>query len=158
MLSSREHAIIALLAAGHTDASASVELDISVRTIAYTLSDLMGRLGVRNRFPARSGARLRCCLPGGERRRGVATGNPLPPGRVTGRIFDHGGPGSAGDATGRRAPVDEVGCFADRRPVVSHPDRMRAGHDRGSRSVTGAAPTRAPRRSWGSACGPSRTR
>ncbi|WP_412540497.1 helix-turn-helix transcriptional regulator [Longispora sp. K20-0274] len=50
VLSARESAIVALLAEGHTDASASAELGISVRTIAYSLSELMNRCGVQNRF------------------------------------------------------------------------------------------------------------
>ncbi len=49
-LTPRERAIIALLANGHTDSDVSAQLGISVRTIAYTLSDLMNRLGVQNRF------------------------------------------------------------------------------------------------------------
>ncbi|WP_412540496.1 helix-turn-helix transcriptional regulator [Longispora sp. K20-0274] len=50
VLSPREAAIIALLSSGHTDASVAAELGISVRTIAYTVSDLMNRCGVSNRF------------------------------------------------------------------------------------------------------------
>ncbi|MGY0233168.1 LuxR C-terminal-related transcriptional regulator [Longispora urticae] len=49
-LSPREQAIIALLTAGQTDAGTAAELGLSVRTIAYTLSDLMSRFGVQNRF------------------------------------------------------------------------------------------------------------
>ncbi|MBG6138889.1 helix-turn-helix transcriptional regulator [Longispora fulva] len=50
VLTPREAAIIALLTEGHTDASVSAELGISVRTIAYSISDLMSRCGVQNRF------------------------------------------------------------------------------------------------------------
>ena len=49
-LTPREQAIVALLANGHTDASASAQLGLSVRTIAYTLRALMDRYGVQNRF------------------------------------------------------------------------------------------------------------
>ncbi|WP_196278985.1 helix-turn-helix transcriptional regulator [Catellatospora vulcania] len=49
-LAPRESAIVALLAAGHTDASIAAKLDISVRTIAYTLSALMDRYAVSSRF------------------------------------------------------------------------------------------------------------
>lgn len=49
-LSPREAAIIRLLAAGHTDASASSELGLSMRTIAYALRELMNRYQVENRF------------------------------------------------------------------------------------------------------------
>ncbi|MEU8005078.1 helix-turn-helix transcriptional regulator [Catellatospora sp. NPDC049111] len=49
-LTPRERSIVALLAAGHTDATIAAQLDLSVRTIAYTLSALMDRYGVTNRF------------------------------------------------------------------------------------------------------------
>lgn len=49
-LTPRERSIVALLAEGHTDAVIASRLDISVRTIAYTLSALMERYGVTNRF------------------------------------------------------------------------------------------------------------
>lgn len=49
-LTPRESAIVVLLAAGHTDAVIAAKLDISVRTIAYTLSSLMERYQVTNRF------------------------------------------------------------------------------------------------------------
>lgn len=49
-LTARERAIVTLLAQGHTDASASTQLGLSVRTIAYTLRGLMDRYGVQNRF------------------------------------------------------------------------------------------------------------
>jgi DNA-binding CsgD family transcriptional regulator len=50
VLTSRERAIVALLAEGHTDAVVAQRLGISQRTIAYTLRGLMERLGVENRF------------------------------------------------------------------------------------------------------------
>jgi DNA-binding CsgD family transcriptional regulator len=50
VLSPREEAIVALLAEGHTDASAAKYLGLSQRTIAYTLRALMDRMGVDNRF------------------------------------------------------------------------------------------------------------
>jgi DNA-binding CsgD family transcriptional regulator len=49
-LSPREQAIVGLLATGATDAAVAAKLNISVRTIAYTLRDLMERHGVQNRF------------------------------------------------------------------------------------------------------------
>ncbi|MGW4461270.1 LuxR C-terminal-related transcriptional regulator [Micromonospora sp. NBC_01796] len=49
-LTPREQALVALLSAGHTDVSAAHELKLSVRTVAYTMRELMDRLGVENRF------------------------------------------------------------------------------------------------------------
>jgi DNA-binding CsgD family transcriptional regulator len=49
-LSAREQAIVGLLAAGATDATVATELDISVRTVAYTMRELMDRHGVQTRF------------------------------------------------------------------------------------------------------------
>jgi len=49
-LSSREHALIRLLADGHTDVTAATMLGVSPRTVAYSLRALMDRLGVDNRF------------------------------------------------------------------------------------------------------------
>ena len=50
MFTAREKALVALLAAGHTDASAARELGLSPRTIAYNVQSLMDRLNVENRF------------------------------------------------------------------------------------------------------------
>ncbi|WP_144123092.1 helix-turn-helix transcriptional regulator [Catellatospora sichuanensis] len=49
-LTPRESTIVVLLARGYTDAALAAKLDISVRTIAYTLSALMDRYDVINRF------------------------------------------------------------------------------------------------------------
>lgn len=49
-LNSREQALVALLAAGHSDQSAADELQLSLRTVAYTMRALMDRLGVESRF------------------------------------------------------------------------------------------------------------
>jgi len=49
-LTPREKSLVALLAAGHTDVTAADRLNLSVRTVAYTLRALMDRLGVENRF------------------------------------------------------------------------------------------------------------
>jgi DNA-binding CsgD family transcriptional regulator len=49
-LTPREQALVALLSAGHTDVSAANELKLSVRTVAYTMREMMDRLGVENRF------------------------------------------------------------------------------------------------------------
>jgi DNA-binding CsgD family transcriptional regulator len=49
-LTDRERAIIALLAAGHTDSSAAAQLGLSLRTVAYAVRGLMDRFGVQNRF------------------------------------------------------------------------------------------------------------
>jgi DNA-binding CsgD family transcriptional regulator len=50
VLTTREQAIVALLAEGQTDSVVARHLGISERTIAYTLRALMDRLGVENRF------------------------------------------------------------------------------------------------------------
>lgn len=50
VLTSREKAIVALLAQGHTDAASARQLGISARSLTYTLRALMDRLGVDNRF------------------------------------------------------------------------------------------------------------
>jgi DNA-binding CsgD family transcriptional regulator len=49
-LTSRESALVALLAHGHTDQTAAEQLGISPRTVAYAMRALMDRLGVENRF------------------------------------------------------------------------------------------------------------
>jgi LuxR family transcriptional regulator, transcriptional regulator of spore coat protein len=49
-LSDRERKLIALLAQGHTDASAAKHLGISARSVTNILRSLMDRLGVENRF------------------------------------------------------------------------------------------------------------
>jgi LuxR family transcriptional regulator, transcriptional regulator of spore coat protein len=49
-LSSREEAVVALLALGHTDAGVARELRISERSVSNILRSLMDRLGVENRF------------------------------------------------------------------------------------------------------------
>ena len=50
VLSPRERAIVGLLATGATDAAVAARLNLSVRTIAYTLRDLMEHYGVQTRF------------------------------------------------------------------------------------------------------------
>jgi DNA-binding CsgD family transcriptional regulator len=47
---SREQALLALLSAGHTDASAAEQMRISARSVSTILRGLMDRLGVDNRF------------------------------------------------------------------------------------------------------------
>jgi DNA-binding CsgD family transcriptional regulator len=49
-LSEREHALVTLLAAGHTDRTAAEQLRISPRSVTGLLRVLMDRLGVENRF------------------------------------------------------------------------------------------------------------
>lgn len=49
-LTARERRIVALLAAGHTDASAAEQLGLSQRTVAYVVRGLMDRMHVQNRF------------------------------------------------------------------------------------------------------------
>jgi DNA-binding CsgD family transcriptional regulator len=49
-LSTRERALVALLAQGHTDVSAAHVLHISPRLVTYLVRSLMDRLGVNNRF------------------------------------------------------------------------------------------------------------
>jgi DNA-binding CsgD family transcriptional regulator len=50
VLTQREKAVVALLADGHTDATAARHLGMSTRTLTYTLRGLMDRFGVENRF------------------------------------------------------------------------------------------------------------
>lgn len=50
VLTSREKAIVALLADGRTDHQAAESLSLSRRTIVSAVSGLMNRLGVENRF------------------------------------------------------------------------------------------------------------
>jgi DNA-binding NarL/FixJ family response regulator len=50
VFTAREKALVELLAAGHTDASAARRLGVSPRTVSYTLQALMDRLKVENRF------------------------------------------------------------------------------------------------------------
>jgi DNA-binding NarL/FixJ family response regulator len=46
----REQAVVGLLARGYTDERIARDLGLSKRTVSYTISGLMGRLGARNRF------------------------------------------------------------------------------------------------------------
>jgi DNA-binding CsgD family transcriptional regulator len=50
VLTTRENAIIALLAAGRSEEFTATELGISRRTVIYALRGLMDRIGVDNRF------------------------------------------------------------------------------------------------------------
>jgi len=50
IMNARERAVVTLLAAGHTDATAARELRISQRSVTNVLRALMDRLGVDNRF------------------------------------------------------------------------------------------------------------
>ncbi|GAA3348474.1 LuxR family transcriptional regulator [Amorphoplanes nipponensis] len=50
MLTTREQAILDMLAAGHSEQTAAHELGLSRRTVVYALRGLMDRLGVENRF------------------------------------------------------------------------------------------------------------
>ncbi|MFJ9541231.1 helix-turn-helix transcriptional regulator [Streptomyces sp. NPDC101225] len=49
-LDERQRRLVALLLAGHTDASAAGRLGVSPRTVTNILRSLMDRLGVDNRF------------------------------------------------------------------------------------------------------------
>jgi DNA-binding CsgD family transcriptional regulator/sugar-specific transcriptional regulator TrmB len=49
-LTARERRIVALLAAGHTDASTAAQLGLGERTVAQAVRGVMERLGVQNRF------------------------------------------------------------------------------------------------------------
>lgn len=55
----RQKKLLALLAAGCTDATAADRLGISVRTVRRTVSDLMNRLGASSRFQAGAKAAAR---------------------------------------------------------------------------------------------------
>ncbi|MER6383459.1 helix-turn-helix transcriptional regulator [Streptomyces sp. NPDC001118] len=59
----RHERLIALLAAGHTDASAARRLGVSRRTVTYMLRSMMDGLGINNRFQLgiAVGARSRIC-------------------------------------------------------------------------------------------------
>jgi DNA-binding CsgD family transcriptional regulator len=50
ILTDRERELIALLARGHTDASAAARLRVSSRSITNILRTMMDRVGVDNRF------------------------------------------------------------------------------------------------------------
>jgi DNA-binding CsgD family transcriptional regulator len=50
LLTPREKALVALLAAGHSEESAAAELGVSRRTVLYALRAMMDRVGVHNRF------------------------------------------------------------------------------------------------------------
>ncbi|WP_327367126.1 helix-turn-helix domain-containing protein [Streptomyces sp. NBC_01217] len=50
LLDHREHKLISLLWAGHTDASAAQRIGVSPRTVTNILRSLMDRLGADNRF------------------------------------------------------------------------------------------------------------
>lgn len=50
VLTAREKGIVALLSAGHSEDSVAAELQLSRRTVVYTLRGLMDRLNVENRF------------------------------------------------------------------------------------------------------------
>lgn len=50
VLTSREKALVGLLAEGYTDAHAAQHLGMSTRSVTYALRALMDRLGVENRF------------------------------------------------------------------------------------------------------------
>lgn len=50
VLSSRERALISLLAQGHTDVTAARELGLSPRSVSNMMRQLMDRFQVENRF------------------------------------------------------------------------------------------------------------
>jgi DNA-binding NarL/FixJ family response regulator len=50
VLTVREKSIVALLSAGHSEDVVAAELQLSRRTVVYTLRALMDRLHVENRF------------------------------------------------------------------------------------------------------------
>ncbi|WP_329101737.1 helix-turn-helix transcriptional regulator [Micromonospora sp. NBC_01699] len=106
-LTPRENALVALLAAGHTDVTAATRLNVSLRTVAYTLRALMDRLGVQNRF------QLALLL-------GAAGATPLPADTET--------------ATGRTMPADAATPVSAVRNHTDDPatgDRPVAGHREG---------------------------
>jgi DNA-binding NarL/FixJ family response regulator len=51
-LSSQDHAVLDLLAQGHTDESIAKRMGVSPRTARRVANDLMERLGARSRFQA----------------------------------------------------------------------------------------------------------
>ncbi|MEU8005077.1 helix-turn-helix transcriptional regulator [Catellatospora sp. NPDC049111] len=68
-LTPRENTVVVMLAMGYTDVAIASNLDISVRTIAYTLSGLMDRYAVTNRFQLglRLGAEAASQAPAGQK-------------------------------------------------------------------------------------------
>lgn len=76
VLTQREKAVVALLADGHTDATAAKHLGMSTRTLTYTLRGLMDRFGVENRFQLglALGA-MRAALPPGPANGEITEGN-----------------------------------------------------------------------------------
>nr|ARO49584.1 LuxR family transcription regulator [Streptomyces sp.] len=62
-IENRHQKLIALLATGHTDASAARQLGVSRRTVTYMLRSMMDELGINNRFQLgiAVGARSRSC-------------------------------------------------------------------------------------------------
>ncbi|WP_173073501.1 helix-turn-helix transcriptional regulator [Phytohabitans rumicis] len=142
VLTSREKAVVALLAEGHTDATAAQHLGMSIRSVTYTLRGLMDRLGVQNRFQLglALGA-LHAATPPGlstseetgkERNEGYETGH----GRV-GRGRRHGarrGPGVGGQGRGRRR-----GAGLGDHPMLLRRDRPGRG-DRGRRHDARGSP------------------
>jgi DNA-binding CsgD family transcriptional regulator len=101
-LTPRERALVALLADGHTDVTAAHRLNISVRTVAYTLRALMDRLGVENRFQLALllGASGAAPLP-----TSTAPGPDVPPAPDTATpagetVPTHANPASTGDRPG----------------------------------------------------------
>ena len=62
-IENRHQRLIALLATGHTDASAARQLGVSRRTVTYMLRSMMDELGINNRFQLgiAVGARSRTC-------------------------------------------------------------------------------------------------
>jgi DNA-binding CsgD family transcriptional regulator len=80
-LDERQRKLVALLLAGHTDASAAGRLGISPRTVTNILRALMDRLGVDNRFQlgVARGSRMRAPdRPIHPPRRGPGPGEPMP--------------------------------------------------------------------------------
>ncbi|MFF4503868.1 LuxR C-terminal-related transcriptional regulator [Streptomyces sp. NPDC001401] len=85
-LENRHERLIALLATGHTDASAARQLGVSRRTVTYMLRSMMDELGINNRFQLgiAVGARTRVCTTCPAPRQPAMTNSPHDHGRYRG--------------------------------------------------------------------------
>ncbi|MDO0925053.1 helix-turn-helix transcriptional regulator [Streptomyces sp. TG1A-8] len=75
-LDERQRRLVALLLAGHTDASAAGRLGVSPRTVTNILRSLMDRLGVDNRFQLGVALGSRMRIPDRADRRGAGGRRP----------------------------------------------------------------------------------
>ncbi|MEU3245480.1 helix-turn-helix transcriptional regulator [Streptomyces sp. NPDC006875] len=102
-LDERQRKLVALLLAGHTDASAASRLGVSPRTVTNILRSLMDRLGVDNRFQLGVALGSRIRVPDRSSRVSYAASSPCDGGPGTGPNPPAPvGPASAGATSSRR--------------------------------------------------------